>query len=78
MFGILSVEIQYLCKVRYGLHWAHAPNITYLLLSKRNGYRANGSVDETSICDAVIQYQHLVAALFNLQKANNTTWKCPW
>ena len=24
MFGILSVEIQYLCKVRYGLHWAHA------------------------------------------------------
>ena len=34
MFGILSIEIQYLCKVRYGLHWAHAPykpNITYLL-----------------------------------------------
>ena len=25
MFVILSVEIQYLCKVRYGRHWAHAP-----------------------------------------------------
>ena len=34
MFGILSVEIQYLCKVRYGLHLAHAPWETqYYLLT---------------------------------------------
>ena len=34
MFGILSVEIQYLCKVQYGLiepMHRNKPNITYLL-----------------------------------------------
>ena len=34
MFSISPVEIQCLCKVRYGLHWAHAPKYTqYYLLT---------------------------------------------
>ena len=52
-----------------------------LLAKQQFGYRANRStVDhlirlETFICDAFIQSQHLVAVLFDLQKAYDTTWK---
>ena len=52
-----------------------------LLAKQQCGYRSNRSTDdhlvhlETFISDAFIHNQHLVAVFFDLQKANDTTWK---